>query len=282
LGNGEAPLIAKALRIVSLALIISTVALVAAVGYSAYQEYSAISKLAGSDFNSLNESFNGSNFTLSGLVIPNNMSFPLTVDLKGNFSLLGYEIGTFDSGSQTIAPGGQAALSLSAPLNFLALLQVKNNLQQILLSPTEITIGTTISAYAQPLIGMNITKSTTVTLPAVLSNFSASIDSGGATLSSNHQYLIVPVSLGWNNLTPITLVGGMNLTLTQIPGKQAGNYGTGGGQLLLVSGPNQETYSLSIPVSDLSGGSLPSGAYTLNISLNVFGQTVTFPETVNV
>jgi hypothetical protein len=120
-------------------------------------------------------------------------------------------------------------------------------------------------------------------MPAILTNFQVHLNQSGAKLSSDYSHLLVPVSLNWNNPTPITLSGGLNFTLTSIPGKTAlGNYGTGGGNFALVSGANQNNYTLSIPVSDLSGGSLQSGAYSFEITISAFGNSVSFPETVNV
>ncbi len=279
----EAPLILKALKIVSFALIISTVALGGAAAYSAYQEYSAISKLAGSELGQMSANFSGNVLSLSGLVIPNNMTFPLSVDLNGRIWLDGASLAGFDSGRLTIPPGQVRALSVNATLDFSKALSNKTLLQQMLLNTSNLKLETTIAASAVPLVGMNITKYANTTMPAILTNFQVQLDQSGAKLSSDHSHLLVPVSLSWNNPTPISLSGGLNFTLTSIPGKAAGgNYGTGGGNFTLVSGANQNNYTLSIPVSDLSGGSLQSGAYSFEIMIFVFGNRVSFPETVNV
>jgi hypothetical protein len=279
----EAPLILKALKIVSFALVISTVALAGAAGYSAYKEYSAISKLAGSELGQMSANFSGNVLSLSGLQIPNNMTFPLSVDLNGRIWLDGSSLARFDSGRLMIPPGQVRALSVNATLDFSQALSNRTLLEQMLLSTSTLKLETTIAANAVPLVGMNITKYANTTMPAILTNFQVHLNQSGAKLSSDYSHLLVPVSLNWNNPTPITLSGGLNFTLTSIPGKTAlGNYGTGGGNFTLVSGANQNNYTLSIPVSDLSGGSLQSGAYSFEITISAFGNSVSFPETVNV
>src|SRR5712692_807568 len=101
----EAPLTSKALKLVSFALTLVIVSVAMVGGYSAYQEYSALSTFGTNQQGSANVSMSGNNLTISGISIPNKMSLPMRLEILGNASLEGSPIAIFDSGSQTLQPG---------------------------------------------------------------------------------------------------------------------------------------------------------------------------------
>ena len=277
----EAPLIQKALKIVSFALILTTLALAVSVGYSGYQEFSALKSLQ-TNSNQLQFGMAGNNLTISGINIPNNMTFPMKIDLTGIAALAGSPIGKFDSGSETLQPGQVAPLKIALGLNFSQALRDVNVFKQVLLNGSTLQINASIDASVYPIIGLNITQVINQTMPAILGNFSAKINPSQVGLSSDFMSVIVPVQLSWTNGSPFQFGGILNLNLTGIPGKPVGNYAGAGGPFSLVSGPNQDTITFKIPVSDFSGNGFPRGTYTMNVSIKAYGNSITFPESVTV
>jgi len=84
----ETPLVSKTLSLVSFAIIIVIVALVLSGAYSGYEEYSALtgavnpaSSSTQSSQSQLSANINGSKLTISGLNVPNRMTYPLGLAL---------------------------------------------------------------------------------------------------------------------------------------------------------------------------------------------------------
>ena len=174
----EAPLISKALRLVSLALIVSTVALVAIAGYSGFQEFQALtqtlspssSAFQGNNPSSqgLQEQFNGSTLTISGLNIPNNMSFPLDVQLAGSVELAGTNIGNFTTPNENIASGQVQPIPLSVNVDFQKALSNQSDLMLLLFNSTTLYFKTDLYASIVPLLDLNLTTSSNSSIPSIL------------------------------------------------------------------------------------------------------------------
>jgi hypothetical protein len=280
----EAPLSTKALRLVSLAIIVATVALAASAGYSGYQEYSALSKLASSQ-SGLNESFNGTTMTLSGLTIPNNMSYPLSLQLLGTVSLGKVHIADFNSQPEVIQPGQSKPLSLAIGLNFASAFANPSVLSSVLFNPFHVTLNTTISTSVIPLLGLNISKSFDQVYPPIFGNLSSSLNIGSATNSPDNKSILIPFVLNWNNLSPLALNGNLGVALTGVPGFPTGNYGNGSGPFSVSAGPNQNTVTLSIPKSgplanEFMTGTYPKGTYTFSLNFATYGINVPLQESV--
>ncbi len=278
----EAPLITRALKIVSFALILTTVSLAVSAGYSGYQEYTGLSNMALSQSSELRVGFVGNDLRISGLSIPNNMSFPLKIDIAGVAGLQGATLGRFDSGAQTLAPGQVEPLNITLGLNFSRALATPTIFKQAWLNYTLFEINATIDATVPPLIGLNITKSINQTLPPVLGNLAATPLVSGVRLSSDGKSLLVPFQLNWINESPIQVKGQINVTLTNMPGRLPGSYGSGSGPFSLMTGANQFTATIVVPLSNLSQNNLPKGSYTFNVSINALGNSVSFPATVTI
>src|SRR5207245_1560292 len=152
-------LIVKALKIVSFALVLTTLSIAVAAGYSGYQEYEALSGLAQSQTGQLNFGIVGNNLTISGINIPNNMSFPLSVQLLGIAALQGAEIGSFDSGAHILQPGQVMPLLIILGLNFSKALSQAGVFRTAMLNDSVFEINASIDATVYPIIGLNITKS---------------------------------------------------------------------------------------------------------------------------
>ncbi len=280
MGN-EAPLIQKALKIVSFALILTTIALAASVGYSGFREYQALRGLE-SNSNQIQFGLSGNNLTLSGINIPNNMTYPIDLHITGVAALEGSLIGKFDSGSKILQPGQVEPLNVNFGLNFSQAFRETNVFKQALLNGSTLQVNASIDASVYPIVGLNITQTINQTMPAVLGNLKASINPSQVTLSSDGRSLLMPVQLSWTNGSPLQLIGNMNLNLTSIPGKPLGNYGTGGGPFAITPGPDQDNITLKIPLSDFSGSNLTRGTYTMDISIDAFGNSITVPESVTI
>lgn len=267
----EAPFISKALKLVSLALILATVAIAATAAYSGYEEYGALrNTIERSSAGQLSLSINGSSLVISGLTVPNRMTFPLTLELLGNVSLDNTTVGNFDSGAYVIQPNESQSLDISVPLNFVEVLQNSNVLKQALFNSSEISITTVISAGVVPLLGINITNSANTISGPILGDLQASLNTSDVLLSPDGENVQVPLLLSWQNSSPFSTGAlWMNANLTEIPGKPTGNYGSTSGLLNLKNGQNEESFLLTLPLSDFSGKTLPaSGPYIVQIDLS--------------
>jgi hypothetical protein len=285
--RSEAPFILKALRLVSIVVIVAVVALAASAGYSAYQEYRALSgtlsqgQQGSSNGNNklLSESFNGTDLILNGITIPNNMSYPLGLQLTGTIQLAQTNVCNFASVPLTIPPGESKALQVVAPVNFSRILANPKALNSLLMQPGNFATNITILASIAPLLVLDISQSSNSTVGPILGQFSVSPQSPNFT--SDHQYVILPLQVGWNNSTPLSFSGTLSAVITKMPGKSVGNYGSATSPITMTEGSNQNTLNFKIPVSEFSMITSPHGEYDFNITVSALGTSVSIPESVN-
>jgi hypothetical protein len=279
----EAPLISKALRLLSLALIVGTVALVATVAYSGMQEFGALagtfssasSGVGGNNGSTpFTEQFNGSTLLISGINVPNNMSFPLDFQLSGFVGLGGIVIGNFSTPVEHIMPGQTAPISIAVPLNYTKALSNQSALTSLLLNSMTLTFETKVTSNIVPLLGLNLTSSQNTKLPPVLGNFN--LNPGSACY--NCQNCSLPIGISWNNPSPISFNGEMNVNVTQIQGV-SGPYPSASISFAVKGGsPGSATPTLVFPCADAQ----PGQQIGLAITFNAFGTYVTLPENVTI
>jgi hypothetical protein len=279
----EAPLISKALRLVSLALIIGTVALVATAGYSGYQEFGALagtfssSSSQGNNASAFSEQFIGNTLVISGINIPNNMSFPLDFQLSGIVGLAGVNIGNFATPVEHIMPGQTQPISISVALDFANALSNATALSLLLFNSSTMTFQTKVSADMVPLVGLNLSSSSNTQIPSILGNFNLSPGSS----SCNSQNCSVPIGISWNNPSPIALNGALKVAVTQIPGVKGPLPNATVPFNVIANGPGNETASLVFPTSEIASFSHPQQV-DLNVTFSAFGANVTVPESVTI
>lgn len=280
----EAPLISKALRLVSLALIIGTVALVATAGYSGYQEFNTLagtfsssSSNGGNNSTPFSEQFIGNTLVISGINIPNNMSFPLDFQLSGIVGLAGVNIGNFATPVEHIMPGQTQPISISVALDFANALSNPAALSSLLFNSTALTFQTKVSANMVPLLGLNLSSSSSAQIPSILGNFNLSPGSA----SCNIQNCSLPIGISWNNPSPIALIGGLKVAVTQIPGVSGPLPNATVPFDVVANGPGNETATLVFPASEVASFSHPQQV-DLGITFNAFGANVTLPESVTI
>ena len=280
----EAPFITKALKLVSLSLIVATVAIAATAAYSGYEEYGALTSSIGTT-GEATASLNGSTLQISGLDVPNRMTFPLTLELLGVLSIDNVSIGAFDSGAYMILPNQSKSINVSIPLNYDDLLNNSQLLNQTAFNSSELGVTTTISAHMVPLLGINITRLVNMTAGPYLGDLSASLNESAATIGSDGESLNLPVVLSWQNTSPLTQGSfWIQANLTQIPGRPPSNYGFASGPLNLTSGYNSQSLDFNLPLNDF-GKSPPPGTYSIQIviSQSKYSQPfLHFVKTVNV
>jgi hypothetical protein len=160
----EAPFISKALKIVSVAITLAIVAIAVTASYSGYEEYGALTSVGNVSASQLSAVLNGSTLVISGLNVPNKMTYPLTLELFGNVSIDHTKVGNFDTGTFLIQPGHSQGINVSIPLNFDALL----NNSDAVSNSNILTVNTTVDARMIPLLGINITKSTNLTIGPIV------------------------------------------------------------------------------------------------------------------
>jgi len=166
----EASFISKALKIVSLAITVAIVTIAVTAAYSGYEEYGALTSVGGVTSSQLSASINGSTLMISGLNVPNKMTYPLTLELLGNVSIDNAQVGNFDTGAYVIQPGHSQGINVSIPLNYDALLNNPEALKKAMSNSSVLTVDTTVAANMVPLLGINITKSTSMSIGPILGN----------------------------------------------------------------------------------------------------------------
>jgi hypothetical protein len=277
---GEPPFISRTLKLVSLALIVATVAIAATAAYSGYEEYGALTaSVGGATASQFSIAISGSILTISGLNVPNKMTFPLTLELLGNVSIDNATVGNFDSGAYLIQPNESASINLSVPLGFDGLLKDSRALGDALINSSELSITTTVSAHMVPLLGINMTRSENATSGPILGNLVASLNASAAESSPDGKSVDVPLILSWQNSSPLsngTLW--LDANITQIPGSPPGSYGSGSGPIYLLSGLNQQSFVLSIPASYINGRVLPMGQYIISLEFSQSESAVPFMQ----
>lgn len=276
----EAPFISRALKLVSLAIIVATVAIAATAAYSGYLEYGALtSSVDGAKGNNITASLNGSTISIAGLIVPNKMTFPITLELQGFVSLNNISVGNFDSGTYVIQPNQSTTVNVSVPLGFENLLANSTVLEAVAFNSSLLSISTTISAHMVPLLGINMTRVANATVGPVFGDFSANLNLSGIQLSSDGKEITVPIIVAFENSSPLSQgTFWARVNLTQIPGKSYGNYGSGSGPLSFVQGQNSESINLALPLSDFSEKNLPTGAYTFEIQLSQTNSSQPFAQ----
>ncbi len=283
----ETPLVSKAFKLVSFAILVAIIAITLSAAFSGYEEYTALTTVVSGvqSQNQLNAKLYGSTLRISGLDVPNKMSYPLSLEMLGNVTINSAQIGKFDSGVFVIPPGASQNISVSFGLNFSRLLSNARSFQSVLFNSSILSINSTIAARMVPLLGINISKAANSTLGPAMSNLATQIESSMSTVSSDGQAIVVPIAFTWINESPIAAGLWLNTTLIQIPGKMVGSYGGGSGPLSLVVGQNNATILVRIPADELSGGSLQPGTYTfqLRFSQSPFSHSIAgITQSVNV
>jgi hypothetical protein len=284
----EAPLISKALRLVSLVLIIGTVALVATAAYSGIQEFGALTSTFSSaasqsgnnsPLSPFSEQFNGTTLLISGIRIPNNMTFPLDFQLTGFVGLAGVNIGNFATPVEQIMPGQILPVSLAVNLNFANAISNQSALTMLLFNTSSLTFHTKIAANMVPLLGLNLTSSSSTQIPGLLSNFNVSPQSPQCDILS--QSCTLPVQLSWNNPSPIGLNGNVVVAVTHISGV-SGPYPNDTIPLKVsANSPGNDTANLVFPYTDLLHLQ-PGQQIGLEITLNAYNTKLSLPENVTI
>ncbi len=288
--RSEAPFILKALRLVSIVVMVALVALAASVGYSAYQEYKVLGGLFSQGQNQgqqqnqnssgfFSDSFNGTTLILTSVNIPNNMTYPIGLQLEGILMLAQTRISSFSGAPVTIEPGQAQSLQVDANVNISSVLSNSTALNKMLLRPVQLSTNIMILASVAPLLGLDVSKSSNSTMGPILGQFS--VNPGNPTLSSNGQDWVFPVTIGWNNSTPLLFQGTLGGVITQVPGKGPGNYGSASSPINVTQGSNRETLTFYLPTSQFGTGNV-RGEYDFNFTISAFGTSVTVPEGVTV
>jgi hypothetical protein len=280
----EAPLVSKALRLVSLGLIVSTVALVAVTAYSGFQEFNSLagsfsssSSSTGSNSSHFSEQFNGSTLVISGLNVPNNMSFPLDFQLSGIVGLAGTTIGNFATPVEHIMPGQTMPISVSVALNYAKALSNQSALTSLLFNSSLLTFETKVTANIVPVLGLNVSSSSNTQIPAILGNFNVSPGSPSCTI----QNCSLPIGISWNNPSPISFNGGLKVAVTQIPGVSGPLPSASVPFNVASNSPGNETVTLVFSSSEIASFSHPQ-QIDLGITFSAFGTIVTIPESVTI
>jgi len=277
------PMIRGALRLVEIALMIVLVAIAATAGYSGYQEYRALTSLAGTS--NIQGSLNGTKYSITGIEVPNNMSYPLSLSILGQVSLEHSPVANFTSGKQMIQPGQTKNLSISFDLNFTKALESNSVLfQKLLFNQTKLFVNSTVQASIAPLLDLSLASSANETLGPVLQNLEVQLQSSQAQLSTNQSALLVPLAASWINNSPLSFNGTVQATLVAMPGQPLGDHGSASAAVVILSSsPGSLAMILEIPLSSLlNHSSLPSGNYEVQFTIDAYGTSAVFDRNVTI
>jgi hypothetical protein len=275
----EAPLISKALRLLSIAVIVGMVALVASLGYSGYQEFQVLSGGFSSGGNNNSSPFSA-NFTGSAVtvVIPNNMTYPLDVQLLGSINLGGTNIGTFASPVEQILPGQSMPISVPVSLDYEKVLSNQSALNSLLFGSTSLTFATKISANIVPLVGINLSTSSSSNIPGIFANLNLS----PGTLTNTSQGWSLPLGISWDNPSPVAFNGGLTVAVTSIPGYSGGSLPSASVPLDVQANEEGSATPTLLFTSNQLQYLQPGQQIGLALTFSVLGANVTVSKSVTV
>jgi hypothetical protein len=222
--------------------------------------------------------FNGTDLSLN---IPNNMTFPLTVQLSGLVRLAGTTIGNFTSPLQSIPPGQTIPISLNlSSLDYQKVLSNQTSLDSVLFNSAPLTFSIKISANIIPLVGLNFTTNQNTTMPAILGGLN--VNPGNPTCTTSGCNL--PLGISWSNPSPISFNGNVGVAVTSLPGASSSTLPKVSLPLNVTAGsPGSVNANLFFSSSNIQPQNFtPGSKIGLGITFNAFGANVTIPESVTI
>jgi hypothetical protein len=278
----ELPLTVRTLKLVSLVSTIVVLSITGSIAYSGYSEFQAIASDFQNSGNLGTISTNSTTIAISGITIPNKMSLPLILTLSASAFLSGnLSLATTTANTLTVEPGQTGIFNLGVRLNMTNIFAHQSQLRSILFNGTELSLNLELGAAVFPFVALNVSKALTQPTGAMLGGFRVQFNTAGAT--DNGTDLLLPLQMTWLSTSFMSASGSLSAKITQMPGQApGGNYGSGSTNIAIAPGPGSATLTLVIPNFYVSGGTPPSGQYTISMTLYSFGQSLTFTETSSI
>ncbi len=275
--------------VVVVVMIVGIGAFVASIAISGFQEYNFLSSQFAQEFQqgasikSVDFDFarfsNGSMVLSTQFQIPNKMSYPLSFGLSGAVTLGQYEFFSFSHQYPVIMPGKVQEVQISARANLSNSTRYYSILDSMFLSAVDMKANLTASFSIDQLFNFNMVHSSNWTMGPILGQFN--ISAKAPVVSNNGLDWILPLTVSWNNTTPLNFPSGLSGTITRIPDSfSVGNYGEAYSSINLTAGTNQNTLYFHIPISTFN--SLSSGEYSFNLTIGGVSSSVTIPENLTV
>jgi hypothetical protein len=285
------PLISKVLLAVVLVLIIGIGAFVASIAISLNQEYAFLSSQFSQDFQNggsiknvdfhFDYSSNGSVQLSTQFQIPNKMSYPLSVGVNGTMTLGVFKIFSFARQYPTIMPGAVQNFVISLDTNLSSIPNYQSFLSSMYLNAVQMKANLTAYFSIDQFFNFNMLHSSNWTIGPILDQLNASAKTT-PELSNNGEDWILPVTLTWNNTTPLNYPTSLAGIVTKMPGSVlTANYVESSSRVNLTQGINRNVLYFYFPFSKYN--SLPSGTYSFNLTVG-YGTSgaVTIPESVTI
>ena len=270
--------------VVVVVMLVGIGSFVASLAISGYQEYSYLSSQFAQEFqhggNLKNVDFVFDRSTESVLLythfqILNKMIYPLSMGLNGTIILGGFKIYSFSNDYPSIMPGKVQDVFISLGAYLSNITDYHSLLTSMFLSAVDAETNLTASFSIDQLFNFNIVHSTNWTMGPILGQLKASGEA--SQISDNGVDWILPLTVTWNNTSPLSFPLNLTGVITKLPGSiSAGNYGGAYSNVSLTEGVNQNTLYFHIPVATISN--LSSGVYSFNLSFSSNSSTVTIPE----
>lgn len=144
---------ARSLRAVSLAITLIAIVTVSTVGYSAYQEFSALGPALGQGAGLTGTPVNSTLVITMNATIPNRGLYPIVIKPSYTATAYGAKLSSASFPTVTLPPGSDQKVSTSGSIDFLSVNDT-TLLSRMLLNGTQVTLTGNFSLSVQPFAGI--------------------------------------------------------------------------------------------------------------------------------
>jgi len=218
----DAPIISKALRLVSFSLTLAMIMIFVTIGYSAAQVFEGI--IASGDRFKTEQRVSGNNIELVfKFSLPNKGIYPLELDLVGEASQNKVMLSRVISGPHVIQPGDSKDVEFAIPLRQ-GTISDRELIKKLLFDDSETIVNVTTRIGFQPFAFINVSSGFVSPSGAVFSELKIE-QQGVSALNRTHSSIELKVS--YTNKSPVHFDGRMGLVVISTPTRTAkGVYGS--------------------------------------------------------
>lgn len=217
----DAPIISKALRLVSFSLTLITIVILVTIGLSAWQVFEGF--IASSDNLKMEQRVSSDGVDLVvGVNLPNKGIYPLELQIVGESSVDRRVVAKSVSGPYMIQPGEKKAVEFSLPI-MKGSLSDPEFIRKLLFEDSSVTINVTTRIGFQPFAFVNFSSGFGNQGGSVFSNFSIRHEQ---TSRFNSTHSLMQLKVSYTNRSPIPFQGRISLNVVGTPTRTArGVYG---------------------------------------------------------
>ena len=217
----DAPIISKALRLVSFSLTLVAIIIFVTIGYSATQVFQGV--ISSGDALKVDQRITPEGVDLAfNLKLPNKGVYPLELDLVGETSVDKVSIGKVVSGPHVIPPGETKQVEFVVPMR-LGSISDKEFVKKLLFQDSNIVVNITTRIGFQPFAFVNVSSGFANPVGSVFSGLKIEQE---RVSPFNATHSLMELKVSYANKSPIPFLGKMTLVIVSTPTRSArGVYG---------------------------------------------------------